>query len=185
MRSQSEKGKAFRALHARDHAFVIPNPWDIGSAKLLEKAGFEALATTSAGFARSIGKEDHEVTRDEKLAHAWALCAAVDLPISADLENGFGDDLSFVAETIRLAAEAGLVGGSIEDYSAERGELYDIEFAVDRIRAAVEACGKLGLISLSPRGPRTLSLATLTLPTPSSGCRLFKKPAHTCSSHQV
>jgi 2-methylisocitrate lyase-like PEP mutase family enzyme len=144
MRSQSEKATAFRVLHTRDHAFVIPNPWDIGSAKLLEKAGFEALATTSAGFARSIGKEDHEVTRDEKLVHAAALCSAVDLPISADLENGFGDDLAFVAETIKLAAEAGLVGGSIEDYSAKRGERYDIEFAADRIRAAVSATQGLG-----------------------------------------
>ncbi len=115
MRTQLEKGSAFRALHERDSAFIIPNPWDIGTARLLAHLGFEALATTSAGYAFSVGQRDNTISRDEMLVHVGAIVSATDLPVSADLENGFGDDPETVAETIRRAAAAGLVGGSIED----------------------------------------------------------------------
>jgi 2-methylisocitrate lyase-like PEP mutase family enzyme len=140
MLTQSEKCSAFRALHERDTAFIIPNPWDAGTARLLAHMGFEALATTSAGFAFSAGRRDGTMDRDQTLANAAAIVSATDLPVSADLENGFGDDPRTVAETIELAAEAGLAGGSIEDRSggAERG-IYEIGLATDRIRAAVEA----------------------------------------------
>src|SRR5437764_9307970 len=117
MATQLERATKFRALHERKNAFVIPNPWDIGSARLLASLGFEALATTSAGFANSLGRLDGQVTRDEVIEHCRTLSAATDLPLSADLENCFADSPAQVAETILLAARAGLVGGSIEDYS--------------------------------------------------------------------
>src|SRR5215475_11598742 len=100
MSTQNEKGKAFRALHHRDRAFIIPNPWDIGTARLLAKLGFEALATTSAGYAFSVGRPDYRIGRDEMLTHVGAIAAATDLPVSADLENGYGDDPQTVADTI-------------------------------------------------------------------------------------
>jgi 2-methylisocitrate lyase-like PEP mutase family enzyme len=139
MKTQAEKGQLFRDLHYRDSAFVIPNPWDIGSARLLASTGFEALATTSVGYANSIGRQDHGVTRDEMIAHAATLAAATELPVSADLENGFGHDPGTVAETIRMAAAAGLAGCSIED-STNRDDdpIYSFEHSVDRIRAAAE-----------------------------------------------
>jgi 2-methylisocitrate lyase-like PEP mutase family enzyme len=144
MITQAEKGRRFRDLHHRDSAFVIPNPWDIGSARILASTGFEALATTSVGYANSIGREDHGVTRDEMIAHATSLCAATELPVSADLENGFGDDPATVAETIRLAAGAGLAGCSIEDSTNRNDDpIYAFEHSVDRIRAAVEEVRKL------------------------------------------
>ena len=115
MQTQAEKGRAFRALHERDSAFIIPNPWDVGTARLLAQLGFEALATTSAGYAFSVGQRDNTIGRDEMMAHVRAIASATDLPVSADLENGFGDEPDTVAETIRLAAATGLVGGSIED----------------------------------------------------------------------
>jgi 2-methylisocitrate lyase-like PEP mutase family enzyme len=137
MLTQAEKGRAFRALHERDRAFIIPNPWDVGTARLLAQLGFEALATTSAGYAFSVGQPDSTIGRDETMAHVAALVSATDLPVSADLENGFGDSPESVAETIKLAAEAGLVGGSIEDVSGRVDcVLYEIEHAADRIRAA-------------------------------------------------
>jgi 2-methylisocitrate lyase-like PEP mutase family enzyme len=144
MKTQIEKGRIFRALHERDHAFIIPNPWDVGSSKLLARLGFEALATTSAGYAFSIGQRDNTVGRDKMIAHVREICAATDLPVSADLENGFGDDPKTVAETIRQGAEAGLVGGSIED-STERLDdpIYELEQAVERVRAAVEVARSL------------------------------------------
>jgi 2-methylisocitrate lyase-like PEP mutase family enzyme len=137
--TQTERGQAFRALHERDRAFIIPNPWDVGTARLLAHLGFEALATTSAGYAFSLGKRDNTIGRDETMAHVAAIVSATDLPVSADLENGFGDAPESVAETIKLAARAGLVGGSIEDVS-RRGdcEMYELEHAVDRVRAAAE-----------------------------------------------
>src|SRR5690242_7363457 len=104
MKTQTEKAIAFRALHERDGAFIIPNPWDIGTARLLAHVGFAALATTSAGFAFSIGQRDLTIGRDQLIAHVADIVAATDLPVSADLENGFGDDPATVAETIRLAA---------------------------------------------------------------------------------
>lgn len=140
MRTQAEKAELFRALHARQEAFIIPNPWDVGTARMLAKLGFEALATTSAGFAFSAGLLDNQVGREKMLAHVAEIAAATDLPVSADLENGFGDDPKTVAETIRLAAATGIVGGSIEDSIDRPGEkAYDIGLASDRIRAAVEA----------------------------------------------
>jgi len=144
MATQAEKGKTFRALHERKSAFIIPNPWDVGTARMLENLGFEALATTSMGFALSIGKQDNAAGREAVLAHAAALTSATNLPISADLENGFGDAPEVAAETIHLAAQAGLVGGSIED-STQRSEnpVYELGHAVDRVRAAVAAARSL------------------------------------------
>jgi 2-methylisocitrate lyase-like PEP mutase family enzyme len=145
MPGQAEKGHAFRALHHQDRAFVIPNPWDLGSARVLQSLGFPALATTSAGFAISIGLLDGQPGRDAILTHARALASATDLPLSADLENGFGDSPEEVAETIRRGAAAGLVGGSIEDYTGRPEDpLYAIGHAADRIRAAAEAARGLG-----------------------------------------
>lgn len=142
--TQAEKGKAFRALHERAGAFIIPNPWDAGTAKLLAHLGFEALATTSMGYAFSTGRPDGAIGRDETLAHAAALVAATDLPVSADLENGFGDAPEAAAETIRLAAKAGLVGGSIEDATGRADEpIYELKHAADRVRAVVEASRSL------------------------------------------
>src|SRR5262245_59598014 len=144
MLTQTATALTFAALHARQDAFIIPNPWDIGTARLLATMGFEALATTSAGFAFSAGRPDNVVTRDETLAHVASIVSATDLPVSADLENGFGDDPVRVAETIRLAASAGVVGGSIEDASGRtNGQPYDIALAADRIRAAAEAAHAL------------------------------------------
>lgn len=144
MPTQTEKGRTFRALHERDHAFIIPNPWDIGSARMLAHLGFEALASTSAGYAFSIGKQDNAVGRDGILLHIAALAAATDLPVNADLENGFGDDPAIAAETIRLAAAAGVVGGSIEDATGrEEGPIYCFEHAVARVEAAAKAARSL------------------------------------------
>jgi 2-methylisocitrate lyase-like PEP mutase family enzyme len=145
--SQSEKGERFRALHARPGTFVIPNPWDAGTARILAGLGFEALTTTSAGLAYTLGKRDGTgaVTRDETLANAKAVVDATDLPVAADLENGFGDAPEVAAETIRLAAtRAGLVGGSIEDSTGDpRRPIYDFAHAVERVAAAVEAARAL------------------------------------------
>ncbi|HYU33978.1 MAG TPA: isocitrate lyase/phosphoenolpyruvate mutase family protein [Thermoanaerobaculia bacterium] len=144
MRSQAEKAAAFRALHDRDGAFIIPNPWDPGTAWLLAQLGFEALATTSAGYAFSIGKKDNAVGRDAMMEHVSAIVAATDLPVSADLENGFGDRPEEVAETFRLAAATGLVGGSIEDNNGRQEDpLYELGLAAERVRAAVEAARTL------------------------------------------
>ena len=144
MLTQAEKGRAFRALHERDGAFIIPNPWDIGTARLLAHLGFEALATTSMGYAFSIGRRDNSLDRQETIAHVATIASATNLPVSADLENGFGDAPEFVAETIRLAAAAGVVGGSIEDAKGRRtNPIYDRQHAVDRIRAAAAAARAL------------------------------------------
>jgi 2-methylisocitrate lyase-like PEP mutase family enzyme len=144
MASQAEKGTTFRALHQRDRAFIIPNPWDVGTARLLQSLGFEALATTSAGFAFSIGKPDGAVDRDTMLAHAVDLVGSTDLPVSADLENGYGDDPAAVAETVRLAANTGLAGCSIEDVGARRQQApYELLLAAERIRAAAEVVRSL------------------------------------------
>jgi 2-methylisocitrate lyase-like PEP mutase family enzyme len=137
--TQHDKAEAFRALHL-GACFVIPNPWDAGSAKALAGLGFAALATSSGAAAGALGRRDGEITRDEALAHARAIVQATGLPVAADLENGFGDAPADAALTIRLAGEAGLVGGSIEDCSgvAER-RLYGLTQAVERVAAAVEA----------------------------------------------
>src|SRR5580658_4920507 len=114
MLTQIEKGRIFRALHEQSGAFIIPNPWDVGTAHLLAHLGFKALATTSAGYAFSVGKRDYAIGREEMISHVGEIAAATELPVSGDLANGFGDEPETAAETIRLAANAGLVGGSIE-----------------------------------------------------------------------
>jgi len=140
------RATAFRQLHDRPGIFAIPNPWDAGSAKMLAKLGFEALATTSAGFAFSVGKPDAEgaVDREETLSNARAIVRATSLPVAADLENGFGDDPETCAETIRLAAKEGLVGGSIEDATGRHeNPIYPFELSVERVAAAVTAARAL------------------------------------------
>jgi 2-methylisocitrate lyase-like PEP mutase family enzyme len=144
MMTQKERAEKFRALHEREGAFVIPNPWDLGSARLLTALGFEALATTSAGFAHSLGRLDGQVTLAEAIEHCRSLCAATDLPVSADLENCFADDPAEAAATILLGAQAGLVGCSIEDYSGDLSNpIYDFGLAVERVHAASEAARSL------------------------------------------
>lgn len=133
---------AFRALHA-EGCFALPNPWDVGSAKRLEKLGFKALASTSAGVAWAAGKDDGQITRDEAIDHLRVLCAATDLPVNADFENGFADTPEGVAESVTLAIEAGVAGLSIEDWSGVG--LYDLPIAVERLkaaRAAIDASGQ-------------------------------------------
>ena len=137
---QKEKAIRFRALHERPGAFLIPNPWDTGSAILLAGLGFEALATSSGAAACSVGRRDGRLTRDQALEHARLIVNATDLPVSADLEKGFGDAPEVVAETIRLAVDAGLVGCTIEDSTGDPNKpLYDLSLAVERISAAAEA----------------------------------------------
>ena len=139
-RTRAERAAIFRALHARDGIFLIPNPWDVGTARMLAALGFEALATTSAGHAFSVGQDDNTLTREATLAHAREIVAATDLPVSADLGSGFGDGPDAVAETIRLAGETGLVGVSVEDATNQDAQpVYEIELAVERVRAASEA----------------------------------------------
>src|SRR5690606_4372477 len=142
--TQAEKGRAFSALHAGEQAFIIPNPWDIGTARLLAHLGFQALATTSAGYAFSMGVPDFHVGRDHMLAYVAQIAGATDLPVSADLENGLADDPVTVADTIRLAAATEIVGGSIE-YASTRPDdpIYDLCLAVERVQAAVEAARAL------------------------------------------
>ena len=141
--TQKEKAERFRALHQGPRAFVIPNPWDGGSARILAGLGFQALATSSGACAGTFGRRDGKVTREEALEHARLICSATDLPVAADLEKGFGDAPKDAAETIRLAAGVGLVGGSIEDASGSKDKpLFDFDHAVERVAAAVEAARK-------------------------------------------
>jgi 2-methylisocitrate lyase-like PEP mutase family enzyme len=132
----SDKRDSFRQLHQRDQVFVMPNPWDIGSARLLESLGFEALATTSAGFAWSLGKHDMNVTRDELVAHVAALAAAVEIPLSVDAERCFAETPAGVAETAAMLADAGASGFSIEDWNPAENRIDPIEVAVERLSAA-------------------------------------------------
>src|SRR5262245_35402252 len=142
--TQNERAARFRALHEGPGAFVIPNPWDVGSALLLAGLGFKALATSSAASAVALGRRDGRLTRDEALAHARSIVEATDLPVSADLEKGFGDQPEIVAETIRLAAEVGLVGCTIEDATGNQDSpLYDVGLAVERVAAAARAARAL------------------------------------------
>lgn len=143
---QIERFKRFKGLHERPGTFVIPNPWNAGTARILRALGFEALATTSAGFAFSVGRRDSSqgLTRDEVLANAREIVEATDLPVSADLEEGFGPAPETCAETIRMAAGVGLVGGSIEDATGDPKEpIYPFDLAVARVRAAVAAAHAL------------------------------------------
>jgi 2-methylisocitrate lyase-like PEP mutase family enzyme len=142
MSTQPEKAERFQALHAGE-PFVIPNPWDAGSARVLEAHGFKALATTSSGFAFTLGRLDGSVTLEEVVEHVRALVQATELPISVDLENGYGAAPSQAAAAVTQAAEAGAVGGSIEDYDPA-GHVYELQLAVERVAAAVEAARALG-----------------------------------------
>jgi 2-methylisocitrate lyase-like PEP mutase family enzyme len=141
MTSQQRKAEVFRDLHQGDAAFIIANPWDQGSARVLEGLGFAALASTSAGFAQTLGRLDGRVSLAEKLAHVEALCAAVRVPLSVDLENGFGHTPDDVARSISAVADAGAVGASIEDFDGNG--IYAFELAVERVQAAVQAARAL------------------------------------------
>jgi 2-methylisocitrate lyase-like PEP mutase family enzyme len=144
MKTQKEKAEEFRALHAQKNAFIIPNPWDVGTARMLEHLRFEALATTSAGYAFSVGQQDGAVDRVSMMRHIAEVAGCSDLPVSADLGNGFGHEPKIAGETIRLAADAGAVGGSIEDATGRRDvPFYEEAAAFERVRGAVEAARAL------------------------------------------
>jgi 2-methylisocitrate lyase-like PEP mutase family enzyme len=142
--SIAERRTRFRDLHAGNRLFVMPNPWDVGSARLLESLGFEALATTSAGFAWSLGKLDEQVTRGELVAHVRALTGAISLPLNVDSERCFPDDPGGVAETVRLLADAGAAGCSIEDWNPATGSIEDVDVAAERVAEAAKAAHALG-----------------------------------------
>lgn len=140
MVTQADKARQFLYLHRPGEPLLLPNPWDLGSARLLASLGFQALATTSSGFAASLGRNDGSVSREEALIHAAVIVAATDLPVSADLENAFADDPAAVAETIRLAIEVGLAGGSVEDFTGREDDpIYELRFAAERVSAAAQA----------------------------------------------
>jgi len=141
--SAAEVRARFRELHAREQLFVMPNPWDIGSARMLASLGFEALATTSAGFAWSIGKADQRVTRDELVAHVAALAAATELPLNVDSERCYPDDPGGVAKTVALLTEAGAAGFSIEDYDPAADRIDPVEVAAERVAVAAQAAHRL------------------------------------------
>lgn len=145
MPSQAEKARSFAALHEGPSGFVLPNPWDAGSARIMANAEFRALATSSAGFANTLGRADYKVTRDEALEHCRVIAAATDLPVTADLENGFADKPDRVADTVLMASETGIVGCSIEDATGDpHAPLYPFDLAVERVRLAVVAARRLG-----------------------------------------
>ncbi len=140
MTTQADKSREFLALHRAGQPLLLPNPWDLGSARLLASLGFKALATTSSGFAASLGRLDGSVSQEEALVHAAVIVAATDLPVSADLENAFADEPAGVAETIRLAIDVGLAGGSVEDFTGrDEDPIYAVELATERVAAAAEA----------------------------------------------
>ena len=143
MTTVAERRGRFRALHAADALFVMPNPWDVGSARLLATCGFEALATTSAGFAWALGKHDQNVTRDELVAHVAELAAATELPLNVDSERCYPDDPGGVAQTVALLADAGAAGFSIEDYDPAAGGMDEIAVAADRVKVAADAAHRL------------------------------------------
>jgi 2-methylisocitrate lyase-like PEP mutase family enzyme len=140
MITQADKARRFLSLHRAGEPLLLPNPWDLGSARLLASLGFEALATTSSGFAATLGRLDGSVSREEALVHAAVIVAATDLPVSADLENAFADEPATVAETITLALEVGLAGGSVEDFTGREDDpIYGLQAAAERIAAAAQA----------------------------------------------
>jgi len=139
MTSQADKARQFLSLHRPGKPLLLPNPWDLGSAKLLASLGFQALATTSSGFAASVGRKDGAVSREEALVHAAVIVAATELPVSADLENGYADEPAAVAETVRLGIEVGLAGGSVEDFTGRHDDpLYGHQAAAERVAAAAQ-----------------------------------------------
>lgn len=144
MSSQATKAKTFAALHAGRTGFVLPNPWDAGSARVMQHHGFRALATSSAAFANRLGRADYQVSRDEALAHCREIAEATDLPVTADLERCFADRPEGVAETVKLATETGIVGCSVEDLDDTGKALYPLDLAVDRVRLAVAAANRCG-----------------------------------------
>jgi 2-methylisocitrate lyase-like PEP mutase family enzyme len=139
MQDQAGKADRFLDLHQQGHPLLLANAWDVGSARLFASLGFQALATTSSGYAATLGRLDYSIARDEAIRHASDLVAATDLPVSADFENGFADDPVGVAESVRLAVEVGLAGCSIEDWSGASGYLYPVAAAAERVEAAAEA----------------------------------------------
>ena len=156
--TQTEQAVRFLALHRTRRPLLMPNAWDAGSARLLASLGFQALATTSSGYAATLGRLDYSVTRDEALAHAANIVGATELPVSADLENGYADRPEDVAETVRLAIDAGLAGCSIEDFSGDReNPLYDLELAAERVAAAAQAAnGERARLVLTARAENYL-----------------------------
>lgn len=158
MTTQADQAQRFLALHRAGEPLLMPNPWDLGSARLLASLGFEALATTSSGFAATLGRNDGAVSRDEAIVHAAVIVAATDLPVSADLENGFADAPAGVAETMRMSIEVGLAGASVEDFTGRADDpIYDIGLAAERITAAAEAAhGGPGRLVLTARAENYL-----------------------------
>lgn len=157
MTSQRDIAERFLELHHGPEPLLIPNPWDTGSARLLASLGFSALATTSSGFAATLGRPDGSVTRDEALAHAAAIAAATALPVSADLEDGFAGHPAGVAETVRLAVAAGLAGCSVEDFTRRDDDpIYDLALAADRVAAAAEAAAGPARLVLTARADNYL-----------------------------
>src|ERR1051326_1467058 len=158
MTTQADQAQRFLALHRAGEPLLMPNPWDLGSAGLLAPLGFEALATTSSGFAATLGRNDGAVSRDEAIVHAAVIVAATDLPVSADLENGFADAPEKVAETMRMSIEVGLAGASVEDFTGRADDpIYDIGLAAERIAAAAEAAhGGPGRLVLTARAENYL-----------------------------
>jgi 2-methylisocitrate lyase-like PEP mutase family enzyme len=174
--SQNEKAARFRTFHEGPGVFVIPNPWDIGSARLLAGLGFQALATSSAASASALGRKDGGLTRDEALAHARLIVDATELPVSADLEKGFGDAPEVVAETVRLAAQAGLVGCTIEDATGNQDSpLYDVRLAVERIAAAAQTARALGFPFVLTARAHNLLYAAPSLDETISRLQAFEK----------
>lgn len=158
MTTQADQAQRFLALHRAGEPLLMPNPWDLGSARLLASLGFEALATTSSGFAATLGRNDGAVSRDEAMVHAAVIVAATDLPVSADLENAFADAPAGVAETMRMSIEVGLAGASVEDFTGRADDpIYDIGLAAERIAAAAEAAhGGPGRLVLTARAENYL-----------------------------
>jgi len=158
MTTQVDQAQRFLALHRAGEPLLMPNPWDLGSARLLASLGFEALATTSSGFAATLGRNDGAVSRDEAIVHAAVIVAATDLPVSADLENGFADAPAGVADTMRMSIEVGLAGASVEDFTGRADDpIYDIGLAAERITAAAEAAhGGPGRLVLTARAENYL-----------------------------
>ena len=180
MTTQAEKAQRFLSLHRPGQPLLLPNPWDLGSAKLLASLGFAALATTSSGFAATLGRNDGSVSRQEALVHAAVIVAATDLPVSADLENAFADEPEGVAETIGLGIEVGLAGGSVEDFTGREDDpIYECKFAAERVAAAAEQAHAGPVRFVPPPAPRIISTDGPTWPTRLPGCRLTRRPAPT------